>query len=1582
MVTIAASRVWALNTQRRLLWTSHAPIAGGWPSRGCGPGFVSCKGAGYPCLCRDLGFPLVATGGRLLPAVAGLVLQWQWGIPLKQRGLLLLLALRYRWSCLGNGLAPPMEGGYRLYPLALPPTIGCRSLHWRVSQTNPEMMVQYRCHPPGGQRCRIRIRKWWLCLPGPLRVLGSSGGLHRVPNPQGWTIGFSGWPALVLRAPPRCLSSRKCMMSSLEHGRHLSLPETAPVAHPPSPPLTAERRGGYTEVPPVERSVAMQLCPRTASTWRGNPLLPSRACRHSSALTGSAYAACGEAASALHAMALLQVHQAKALRDLHEGGHDPGVLSELRTATDLALRATKVTARSLGRAMSTMVVQERHLWLCLADMKEADKARFLNAPVSQTGLFGDAVENFAQQFSAAQKQTEAIRHILPRRAAAASTRPPAAVPRSTRRRGRPPAAAPAPAQQTQQPPAKQRRGAGRRAAAPPVQAPAKPGGKRRSKRPWDGRPRDGDVCSSGDGERTTPSPGGGPGGESFVSFFATGLTVSGTQNLGKRAVSSISGSPEGTGGCERVKLELHSPSSLASGQLWAVREGGQSHYSRTLCQNAGKCVTHADPASDRQRDARAGSLRSPSLPHRGYVSGFVGVTSTVLGGLASAPQPVSLAPPYHQTRLCDSVRPATSQVSRHPLHHSEGSGCPHLTSRDRSPTGEGRDRAGPSSRYEVGVLQPLLHCTQEKRWVKTNLGSARFEPGPSQAPVQNAHTETHLWVRPSPRLVCSDRPEGRVLPRVDPSAPQAIPAVCVRRTGISVQSPALRAVPVAPCLHESSGGSPCSPERTGRAHSQLPRRLAYTSSVAGPVMRTQGHGALAPQPVGPSGQLGKEQTLPGAEDLFSRYGVRLGQSDSAPHTGTRSVGVELLEYIQEQDGGTTETVSEAPGAYGGCGGGHAAGAAPYETASTLAPWPSPEVGVAERHAEGPSHSSLPPNLHPVVRPFIPSGRSAPGTGLQARCGLHRRLRQGLGGHVQRACSVRGLDGSPTALAHQLPRVAGSTPGLEPSQETLTRRACTSPYGQHGDRCVHQPTRWSTLPSHVTTRPPPPPLESEASEVASRHSYPGLAQPDSRRAVTSCAPRRMETPSPDGPADLATFWTCTGRPVRVPRDVALPVVLLPDRWNTRHGRTGTQLAAGPSQICISPSEPSRTDSVQGQRGRGADPARGTILAYQDLVPRADASRDSPSLADSSEEGSTDSETGHLMAPASRSLETSCLVPRRDAEVLGDLPQEVVDTITSARAPSTRHAYALKWNLFVEWCSSHREDPRRCPIRVVLSFLQQGLERRLSPSTLKVYVAAIAANHDPVEGKSVGKHDWVVRFLRGARRLNPPRPPSIPSWDLSLVLRALQQGPFEPLQTVEPKFLSMKTLLLLALASIKRVGDLHAFSVDDSCLQFGPADSQIILRPRPGYVPKVPTTPFRDQVVSLQALPPEEADPALALLCPVRALRHYVDRTQSFRTSDQLFVCHGGRQKGKAVSKQRMAHWIVDAITLAYQAQGVPCPFRLRAHSTRSVASSWALARGASLTDICRAAGWATPNTFARFYSLRVEPVSSCVLTSNG
>ncbi len=71
--------------------------------------------------------------------------------------------------------------------------------------------------------------------------------------------------------------------------------------------------------------------------------------------------------------------------------------------------------------------------------------------------------------------------------------------------------------------------------------------------------------------------------------------------------------------------------------------------------------------------------------------------------------------------------------------------------------------------------------------------------------------------------------------------------------------------------YQSRGGGPCPPERTRCAHSQLPRRLAHTRTVSQAVVCTQGPGAQAPQPAGPSGQLGKEQTRANAEDLFSRH---------------------------------------------------------------------------------------------------------------------------------------------------------------------------------------------------------------------------------------------------------------------------------------------------------------------------------------------------------------------------------------------------------------------------------------------------------------------------------------------------------------------------------------------------------------------------------------------------------------------------------------------------------------------------------------------------------------------------------------
>ncbi len=160
-----------------------------------------------------------------------------------------------------------------------------------------------------------------------------------------------------------------------------------------------------------------------------------------------------------------------------------------------------------------------------------------------------------------------------------------------------------------------------------------------------------------------------------------------------------------------------------------------------------------------------------------------------------------------------------------------------------------------------------------------------------------------------------------------------------------------------------------------------------------------------------------------------------------------------------------------------------------------------------------------------------------------------------------------------------------------------------------------------------------------------------------------------------------------------------------------------------------------------------------------------------------------------------------------------------------------------------------------------------------------------------------------------------------------------------------------------------------------MDFAPGLVKVTLRPRPGYVPKVLSASFRSQLVTLHSFHPpplgSSEDERLHMLCPVRALNIYVDRSNIWRKSPQLLVCFGAGCHGLATSKQRISHWVRDAISLAYEVRGLPSPLSVRAHSTWSVASSQALFSWVPLEEICVAAGWSSPHTFIRFYNLHLD-----------
>ncbi len=119
---------------------------------------------------------------------------------------------------------------------------------------------------------------------------------------------------------------------------------------------------------------------------------------------------------ALHMMANLQAYQADVLKEMDERtGLTPEAVKDLRRATDLAFRATKHTARTVGRSMAGSVAAERHLWLNLTDIREKEKVFLLDASILQSGLFGVAVSSVVEKFRLAKTQLAALKQFMPRR---------------------------------------------------------------------------------------------------------------------------------------------------------------------------------------------------------------------------------------------------------------------------------------------------------------------------------------------------------------------------------------------------------------------------------------------------------------------------------------------------------------------------------------------------------------------------------------------------------------------------------------------------------------------------------------------------------------------------------------------------------------------------------------------------------------------------------------------------------------------------------------------------------------------------------------------------------------------------------------------------------------------------------------------------------------------------------------------------------------------------------------------------------------------------------------------------------------
>ena len=124
--------------------------------------------------------------------------------------------------------------------------------------------------------------------------------------------------------------------------------------------------------------------------------------------------------------------------------------------------------------------------------------------------------------------------------------------------------------------------------------------------------------------------------------------------------------------------------------------------------------------------------------------------------------------------------------------------------------------------------------------------------------------------------------------------------------------------------------------------------------------------------------------------------------------------------------------------------------------------------------------------------------------------------------------------------------------------------------------------------------------------------------------------------------------------------------------------------------------------------------------------------------------------------------------------------------------------------------------------------------------------------------------------------PLQPVGLPTWDLVKVLEYLRGPVFQPLPSKPLCVVTMKALLLLSLATAKRVGVLHALSFR---VAFQGPDLSLLYLPE--FVAKTESerNPLPRSIL-VQSLSDFVGDlPEERLSCPVRAVRIYRDLTLS-------------------------------------------------------------------------------------------------------
>ena len=876
------------------------------------------------------------------------------------------------------------------------------------------------------------------------------------------------------------------------------------------------------------------------------------------------------------------------------------------------------------------------------------------------------------------------------------------------------------------------------------------------------------------------------------------------------------------------------------------------------------------------------------------------------------------------------------------------------------------------------VLQPPFCGAQGVRRMASCSRCQHAEHFHPQDEVQYGDESIGPRLTPSGGLDDYVRHVGRILPYSSTSGIKEVSKVRLPEEGIPVQGSVLRTLHSSSSIYENHGSHRKVASPAGHKHHTVSRRLAHEIKVATSVYKGQRSDSSIDSNIRNFNQFREVQ--PDSNSVDNLFGDETGLSSFSgfsdqeedrqlPKDGSKSAGSIFQSSKRLDEPARNPSINREV---------RTSGTTQYETTSvpvenTLEPQQSTRL---DAHT---LVSGMQEDVALVVRRTSSSRRSLLKSSEPQPSCILRRFRQGLGSSAGIPRDQRTVVSGSKTVAYQFSRTEG-----DPSSPYTFSTGCEEP-GHHGQlrqyhgSVLHKKTGGDTFISSV-------PDHKRTSDMGSTERSDHLNKICSRQV--ECSGRRTQSIEPGsphrvvpGPASLPGSFQSLGNSdggslCNIKESQAPHLLLSSSGSPCLEGRRDAATVGRSSSLCVSTVQhDKRGDQQVCQIQERFNDSGGPILASTGVVSGpSDAAYRLPQTPAYEEKATQATTHLPLSSRLIRSRSDRLQTVRKLVRAKG-FSRQAAECIAKCRRESSAKLYQSKWALFRKWCVDNKISSSSTSLSEIADFfIFLRNVKKFAPITIKGYRAALSSVFKH-RGINISDDRDLSDLIKSFETSKVKREIVPTAWNLDIVLKFLSGAPFEPLAKASLRDLTRKTLFLVSLATAKRVSEVRAIDREVGFNQEDAVCSHVI-----DFLAKNESLdkpwPRSFTIKSLSSLFSNQEEERT--LCPVRALKFYLKRTQNIRGPSRLLWC-SVRNPTRSLSKNALSFFLRSVIKEAHSSLSYEeyASLKVKAHEVRAVATSLAFRKNMSLSDIIQSTYWRCRSVFANFYLKDVENIfSSC------